>query len=295
MSATAQAFVYITLYSLLMSAAEIVAKILAADLPITQVVWSRYIVLLPVLLVVFRRRLGAMLVHPQRGKLAFRGLTPVIASFFIIGSYRFMPVADAVSVMFSSQLMVTLLAIPLLGERVGPVRGAAVAAGFAGVLLVVQPSVDMQAAALLPLVAAVLFAIYQIMSRTLFRDSVDAVAMVFYLALVGAVFTAAVVPWVWQTPKGIQWLWVAAEGVCYGLGHFCMTMAFVRAEASALSPFIYLQVPGTMLLGLLAFGHFPGAITLAGMALIVGSGLLVWLRERRQAAQKRAKRTRATP
>ena len=285
MSRTAQAFVYILFYSLFTSATEIVAKILATDFPLTQVVWSRYLVLMPVLVFVFRDRLRPLLAHEHRVRLTIRAATPVFAGFFIVASYRYMPVADAVSVMFSSQLMVTLIAVPLLGERVGPIRAMAVTAGFAGVLLVVQPSPGMQAASLLPLGAAVLFAVYQIMSRTLNRDSVDAMTMVFYLAVVGLVATSIAVPWVWKNPSGIQWLWLAAEGVFYGLGHFCLTMAFVRAEASALSPFIYLQVPGTMLLGLLAFGHFPGAITLAGMVLIVGSGLLVWLRERRQAAQ----------
>lgn len=282
MSNQARAFALITLYSILQSAAEIVAKILVADLSLAQVVWSRYILLFPVLLFAFRHRLGAYFTHPLRARLTFRAVTPVMAGFFIVASYRYMPVADAVSVMFSSQLMVTLLAVPMLGERVGPVRALAVAAGFAGVLLVMRPSADMQPAMLLPLVAAVLFAMYQLMSRTLTRDSADAGALVFYLALVGLAATSATLPWLWKTPVGAQWLWLAAEGICYGLAHICLTQAFVRAEASVLSPFIYLQVPCTMAFGLLAFGDFPGPVTLAGMVLVVGAGLLVWLRERLQ-------------
>jgi drug/metabolite transporter (DMT)-like permease len=281
MSDPLRAILLMLLYSALMSCAEGVAKALGDDYSIVQIVWSRYALVFPVLSVFCWRRLHDLLGDgPTLAQIA-RGACPVIAGFFIVEAYRHMPVANAVSVMFSAPLMVALLAIPFLGERVGPVRWLAVLVGFAGVLLVVRPAPSMDPAVLLPLVTALLFAIYQIMTRTLSRR-VSALSMVYFLALVGFFVPLAGVPFVWKTPDGVDWLLFAAEAACYGLGHTCITLAIVRGEASMLAPFGYVQVPGTMIFGLLAFGEFPGPVALAGMTLIIGSGLLVWLRERRR-------------
>jgi len=192
-----------------------------------------------------------------------------------------MPLASAMAVMFASQFLVTLIAAIFLRERIGVARWLSVVVGFAGVLVILRPSPAMEWATLLPLVTAAMFAVYQIMTRSL-SHTASPLSMLFYLLLVGTVGSTLLLPFVWRTPTAMGWLLFVAEGLTYGLGHYLIIQAFSKAEASVLSPFLYFQLITATVFGFFVFGEMPSISALLGMCLIVGSGLFVWFRERRK-------------
>ena len=169
-----------------MAGVECLAKVLGQDVPVPMIVWARYAFVLPVLIAVNFGRLQSLVRSgPVNGQI-IRASLPLLGSYFIIGAYGFMPLADAVAVMFASQFLVVVLAIPVLKERIGYVRWIGVVLGFVGITVVLKPSPSMDWATLLPLVTALVFAVYQIMTRTISRTA-SPMSMLFYLALVGTI------------------------------------------------------------------------------------------------------------
>ncbi|HZA65313.1 MAG TPA: DMT family transporter, partial [Geminicoccaceae bacterium] len=158
---------------------------------------------------------------------------------------------------------------------------SAVVAGFIGVLIVIRPGIGMPHWALaLPLVTAVGFALYQILTRKVAGTPGEtSVAMLFYLASVGAAVTTALVPFFWRTVAPFDWLPMAAMGLLGGLGHLILIRALTIAPASLLAPFVYTQIVWALILGYLVFGDLPDVWMLLGGAVIVASGLYVFYRE----------------
>jgi len=150
--------------------------------------------------------------------------------------------------------------------------------------LIVRPgSVVFQGAALLALGSAVFYGTFQILTRMLAGE--DSRVLLFYPAIIGTVMMTVLLPWL-GIDVAMPWADVAfigAAGLLGTVGHFLFILAFQRAPASALTPFTYMQLVWATLIGWLAFGNFPDAWTLAGMAVIGGSGLLIALHERRRA------------
>jgi S-adenosylmethionine uptake transporter len=202
-----------------------------------------------------------------------------VAMFFWAVSY--LPLADTVTFYLAGPIYVTALSVLLLGERVGWRRWSAVFAGFVGVLIVIRPGFGMAHWALaLPLVPAVGFALYQILTRKVSGTPGEtALAMLFHLAWVGALMLSAVVPFFWQTIAPLDWLPMAAMGALGGLGHLILIRALTIAPASLLAPFAYSQIVWALVLGYLVFGDMPDRWMLIGCCVIVASGLYVFYRE----------------
>jgi drug/metabolite transporter (DMT)-like permease len=177
-----------------------------------------------------------------------------------------------------------LLAVIFLGERMTRPRLSLMMTGIAGVFLIVRPGSEVfQGGALFGLGAAAFYAVYQIMTRELASE--DPRVTLFYPAVVGTLMMTAMLPWI-GVRSDISWtdiVLLGATGVLGTLGHFLFIRAFQRAPASALTPYTYMQIVWGTLIGWLIFGNFPDAWTLAGMAVIAGSGLLITLHERRRA------------
>ena len=148
-------------------------------------------------------------------------------------------------------------------------------------LIVIRPGFGMAHWALaLPLVPAVGFALYQILTRKVSGTPGEtAFAMLFHLAWVGTAMLTAVVPFFWQTIAPLDWLPMAAMGALGGLGHLILIRALTIAPASLLAPFAYTQIAWALLLGYLVFGDVPDTWMLLGGAVIVASGLYVFYRE----------------
>jgi drug/metabolite transporter (DMT)-like permease len=210
-----------------------------------------------------------------------RGLLLPIATLSFIAALKVMPLAEASALGFVAPLFVTLLSVPILKERVGPRRWAAVVVGFLGALVIVRPGGGLlQWAALLPLVTAASYSIYQILTRLVSRDE-HPVTSLFHAIALGAAITSAALPWVWQAPPSVfAALLLGLTGVFGGIGHLALIKAFDMAPASLLAPFGYSQVVWTMALGYLVFGDFPDPISLLGIAIVVGSGIYIWWREK---------------
>jgi len=259
---------------------EALVKLLARDYGIAQIVWARYAFHALFTVAVFSRadvlgqaRTGRPWLHLGRSALM------LVATGCFFTALRYLPLADAVAIMFVGPLLVTAFAIPLLGERVGLRRWAAIVVGFAGALIIVRPGAPgMHWATLLPLGSAACYALYQILTRIAARTDSTATSL-FWTSAFGVVAMSAVAPFFWTAPGAAGWAMMVGLGAAYGFGHYLVIRALEVAPASQLSPFHYTPIIWATLLGLLIFDQFPDAMTLTGLAVVIASGIYVWKRE----------------
>ena len=260
-------------------------KHLADRYPIPLLVWARYTVQTLVVLLWLLPKMGVGLFRtPRPGLMLIRGAILPLSSLCFFSALKYLPLAEATAINYGTPILVIILAVAFLGERMTRPRIALVLAGIAGMFLIVRPgSVVFQGAALLALGSAVFYGTFQILTRILAGE--DSRVLLFYPAIIGTVMMTALLPWL-GIDVAMPWVDVAFIGVAGLLGtvgHFLFILAFQRAPASALTPFTYMQLVWATLIGWIAFGNFPDAWTLAGMAVIGGSGLLIALHERRRA------------
>jgi drug/metabolite transporter (DMT)-like permease len=255
---------------LLFTVMDTIGKDLTGRYPVPQVVWARYF---------FQFALMVRTARP--GIHLWRGLLLAVSTICLIGAISFVPLADAYAITFTAPLLVTVFSIPLLGEHVGWRRWSAVLAGFAGVLIVIRPGFGTTHWALaLPLITALGFALYQILTRKVSAVPGESpLAMLFYLACVGTAIMTALVPFFWQEVATFDWLAMTAMGALGGLGHLILIRALTIAPASLLAPFVYSQIVWALVLGYLVFGDVPDRWMLVGCCVIVASGLYVFYRE----------------
>ena len=259
------------------------AKVMVQDMDVMQIIWSRFAFALPLLPFIVGRRWPELFDTERPGLQIARGLIPIVGGISIVLALGTMPLADATALMFVSPLMLTALAVPLLKERVGLHRWSAVVIGFLGVLVIVRPGgTTMQWAALLPLLTAFLYALYQIATRVLSRTTPPLVTFA-YMVVVGTAGSTLALPFVWRTPDALGWAMMAASGLLHGLAHYLVTRAFALAPAAILAPFNYAQLIGATAFGYFVFGDLPDRWTIVGALVIVAAGLYVAYRERRLA------------
>lgn len=258
------------------------AKYLSRTYPVPAIVWARYFTQAVFMLLVLGPRLRLDLLRTRRlGLQITRGITLALATLLFFSALSLMPIAEASAITFVSPLLLTALSVFLLRERVPPIAWIAVAAGFVGVLFIIRPGgAVFSPAAVLPLATACCFAGYQIMTRQL--AGVDSsFTTLFYSAIIGTALTSLLVPFYWHPPETIvHGLLFALLGVLGAVGHFVLIRAFHHAPASVLAPFVYSQLVAVLVLGYAIFGEFPDGWSLAGMAIIVASGVFIALRAR---------------
>jgi drug/metabolite transporter (DMT)-like permease len=273
---------------MLFASLDATAKYLTAYFTVPLLVWARYTVHFLFMLVFVAPSMRAELVRTVNPRLqVVRALALLATSACGIAAFRVMPLAEATAVVFLAPLLVTLLAGPFLGERIGRSRWLAVLVGFGGVLLVVRPGAGLNLAGVLwALTGAFCYAVYQILTRRL-SHAEHPLRLLFYTALVGTAVTSAALPWFWvdTAPSATQWLLIASLGLYGGVGHFLLIRAFRLAPASTLTPFTYVQLVWAALLGWLVFDNMPDAVSAAGMTVIAASGLWLALGARRSANQ----------
>ena len=258
-----------------------VAKSLAAEYPMTQVVWARFLGHLLWMALFFGPVVGAALLRTNRPReMLGRSLVFFGSNFLFIAALPHVQLASASAIMFTTPLIVVSLSVSLLGERVGPWRSAAVVAGFCGVLVIVRPGTTVfQPAAILIMSASVCFALYQIWTRRLARYERPE-TLIIYTALVGAVVMILVAPWSARPPDDIaDALKFASIGLLGGAAQYLIIRALQRAPASVVSPLGYSELIGAVALGYFLFGDLPDRYTWLGSAIIIASGLLVVYRE----------------
>ncbi len=250
--------------------------------PSLEIAWFRYSVNLVIAVVVlqpWRHWSDYITRHPWLQ--AWRGLFLLGATVFNFFAVRYLPLATTGSIMFAGPLLATAFAGPVLGEWPGPRRWAAVAVGFVGVLIVIQPEpASFNPAALLSVASALSYAGYSLSTRVLAATDSTA-GMLIYAAALATILLTPALPTIWVTPS----LWqvalaLLATGLLGGIGHWFLIIAHRDAPPTVLAPFNYTQLLWMMGFGYLVFGNLPGPGTLIGAGLIVASGLYALYRER---------------
>ncbi|MGE0875234.1 MAG: DMT family transporter [Burkholderiales bacterium] len=258
------------------------AKYLSQSYPVPGIVWVRYAGNLVLLVAILAARGELRRMRTSRpGIQTLRGILLGAATMLFFLSISVMPLAEAAGIGFVMPLFMVLLAVPMLNERLDRPRLAAVLVGLAGALLIVRPGSAMFTPyALLPLAMAVVNALYQILTRKI-AGVEPPMTSLFYGALVGAVMFAPVLPFAFVMPSGaFDWMLFALLGVFATAGHLALIRAYECAPVGVLAPFHYSVLIWMMLLGYLVFGDFPDQWSLAGMAVIVASGLYIANRQR---------------
>jgi len=245
-----------------------------------QVIWGRYFfhVLLLVIVLAPRIRIVA-----QSGNLKLqltRSVLMLLTTSLFFAGLMFVPLAEASAMMLISPLVVTALAMPILKELVGPRRWAGVVLGMLGAMIIIRPGSEfISLGILLPAAAACSFAIYQVSTRYL-SEADPILTTLFFTALVGAVITSMVAPFYWTPPSWEAWMLLITAGVCGGIGHFALIKALTLSPASVIAPYSYLNLIWATIYGFVLFAELPDTWTIGGAAIITGSGLYVYHRER---------------
>jgi drug/metabolite transporter (DMT)-like permease len=266
------------------------AKYLVRDHSLFLVVWARYLGQMLVVTPFARHRAGPGFWRTRNLRMQLiRSACLVAATMCFFAALRYLPLAEASAITFLAPIVIVVLSQPVLGERPTRARWAAAVIGFVGILVLLRPgSSILHPAVVLLIVAAICNALYQLLTRKLPGD--NAYTTLFYSALVGAAGLTLALPWGFD---GAASTWrelglLLLLGLFAGLGHWLMISAYLAAPASLLTPFTYLQMLWATLLGYFVFGQLPDRWSAVGIAIIVGSGVLLALLERRRARLARS-------
>ncbi len=259
-------------------------KLLSGGYDAVQIVWARTVAHLVFVLILFmpRHSIGILRTR-QPGTQIKRSVLLLLSTTCFFAGIKYVPLAEAASISLVAPLLVTLLAVPMLGERITVISMLAVVCGFSGVLIVMRPGSDaFQWASLLIAVNALFYGLYQVYTRMAASTDSPETSVV-YSALVGSVLTSIAVPFFWTTPThAFDIAILTSLGVLGGLGHYCVARAMSNGPANIISPFHYFQLIGSVIVGFLLFGDLPTVYTWLGAAIIIGSGLyLGWSESRR--------------
>ncbi|MDX3985908.1 MAG: DMT family transporter [Achromobacter sp.] len=217
---------------------------------------------------------------PEKPLLILRGVTLATVATCFMTALIWMPLSEATAIYFTSPLIMVALSPWLLGERVRPVQWLAVAVGFAGMLLIVRPGGDLPLlGTLLMAVSAICYAIFQVLTRKL-SGKVPGPVQYAYTAIICLIVTALPAPFFlpdpWPTPGDAAI--IIALGACSGLAQVLLIAAFQRVSAATLAPLNYFQLLLAVLFSTFWFQRPPDSLALAGMALIMASGVFLAMR-----------------
>ena len=284
---------------LAISIQDAVIKDISPDYPLHQIVLTRSVGALPFMLVLVHLERGwSRLVSDRTPLLILRGMFVVAANSLYFVALAEIPLAEANAIFFVAPMFITLLSIPMLGEKVGPYRWAAVGLGFAGVVIMLRPGSDLfRWIAIGPILGALSYAMMQMMTRRLgvsepasvlgisIHFTFIVVCLLVFVAIGDGRYEQAVHPslqflfrpWVWPPQEDYPvmiLIGVLSSVIAYGLAQ-----AYRLAEAGLIAPFEYTAVLLAVIWGYLFFDEVPDAVAWTGILLIVGSGVLTLYRE----------------
>lgn len=302
------AIAFVLVGMLCISVNDLMIKRFSADYPLHQTVFLRsgIGILFSLILVYYEGGLRILRTR-QPGWHAFRGLLIVIANMSFFAALATLPLADATALFFVAPLFITLMSIPILGEKVGPLRLSAVVIGFVGVVIMQRPweSADALDAPrivlLLPVLAALTYALNQILTRRLgveakasamavyIQASFVVVSVVFYVVAGDGRFAEGTEneslifllrAWTWPTAQ--DWPYFIVLGINSAAIGYCLSQAYRLADAATVAPYEYIGLPLSVFWGWMIFSDLPELEVWIGIALILGSGLFVFLREQQK-------------
>lgn len=299
---------FIVLAMVAISVNDMLIKQLSGGYPLHQLVFVRSIIGIFFTAIMLHFEGGwRELKTKNPGLHALRGIIIVISNMTFFTALAVITLAEATALFFVAPLFITLLAIPILGEKVGPMRLGAVLVGFVGIMIMVQPwSAGSERTAsigvlLLPVIAAITYALNQVLTRKLGVAS-KASAMAIYIQgmfiIVSSLFYLVagdgryavgleseslqflLREWIWPA-HGDLWLFIAL-GLASAVIGYTISQAYRMADAATVSPFEYTGLPLAIFWGWLLWGEFPSPTVMLGIILIVGAGLFVFWRERQK-------------
>lgn len=274
----------VSLTYLLFSLLDGSAKWLVGSMPVIMVVWLRFAIHAVVAGAVLFPLRGLALVKTNHLRWhLLRALMFVAMTGINFWALQYLQLTVTSSIFFTVPLIIALLGAPLLGEKLDTGRWVAIIVGFAGVLVIVHPwGADFHPAMFASLVNAVLYAVFMMMTRRL--AAYDSPETIQYLPAVGAAIGLA--PFAiaaWEMPDTvIEWTLACLMGVLGSLGHYLLALAHRYAPSTVIAPFLYQQVFYMALFGYLVFGDIPGTPVWIGAAIVIGSGLYLFHRERQR-------------
>lgn len=223
------------------------------------------------------------LVSRKPGLTAYRSILALVCSMFVAMSFVYLPLADALAVIFVSPLLLTALSAVMLGEQVGWRRWCAVAVGFCGVVLITEPGEGaLTWIVVLPLIAALTGALRDIAARQL--GGVDPATTTLFWAMtasmVGGALTLPFFGMSW--PSADYWGLLAIAGCLIVVAQWLIIVGFQLASGSIVAPFRYLSLVWAGLIGYAVWGDVPSMIKVMGAAIVCCSGVYIWWRETRR-------------
>jgi S-adenosylmethionine uptake transporter len=306
-AAAAIGFVLVGIFAISLN--DMLVKRLSGGYPLHEIIFARSFIGMMFSLVIVQMEGGFHLLRTsQPGLQLLRGLMVVIANMTFFVALAAIPLAEATALFFAAPLFITVLSIPILGEKVGVMRMSAVVVGFIGVLIMQRPwsgAESLEASRLvlmLPVLAALTYALNQILTRKLGVNSKASALSVYIQATFVVVSLGFFViagdgrfaegsedpsmifllrQWVWPVGSDL-WLMLGL-GVLSAIVGYCLAQAYRIADAATVAPFEYAGLPLAVFWGWLIFGSLPSWEVWAGIALILGSGIFVYLRERKKA------------
>jgi len=270
----------VTLFGALDTTAKYLTTV--GGLPVTQVVWTRFIMHMPFALAAVGPAVFIAALRANRPGLQWlRSAFLFLTTAFNFAALLYLQLDQTVTIFFLGPLLIAALAGPLLGEWVGWRRFLAICTGFIGVLFVVRPGFGgVHWAILFSFGAVTTYALYNIATRYLAHHDTWRTTLV-YSPLAGVVGMAPFALYNWQWPAdGFTWLLLLSLGFWGGLGHWLLILAHRHTPSPVLAPFVYFGLISVTGLQYAVFGDVPSAWTLLGGLIIVGAGLYLLYRER---------------
>ncbi len=262
-----------------------ISRHLAEEYNVYLVVMIRYWFFAAFVITIAGRRAGGImaaartsrpLIQMTRGALLAAEICVMVTGFTILG------LVESHAVFAAYPLLIAALSGPILGERVGWRRWVAIGVGFIGVLFILKPGFGVfNPAAIIPLIAAIMFATYGLLTRYVARDDTTATSF-FWTGTTGAVCMTAVGIWFWEPMTGPDWLWMGALCITGSLGHWLLIRCYEVAEASAVQPFAYFQMVFAAGVGIVLFSEDLQINVVIGALIVVGAGLFTLWRERQK-------------
>jgi drug/metabolite transporter (DMT)-like permease len=256
---------------------------LAGEYNVMMVVMIRYWFFAAFVITIATRKEGSLraaaattqpVLQITRGLLLAGEICVMVAGFVLLG------LVESHAIFACYPLLVAAFSGPILGEKVGWRRWAAIAVGFIGVLVILRPGFAVFSPyAVIPLASAVMFAIYSLLTRYASRRD-SAATSFFWTGVTGSVAMTAVGLWYWEPMTGPNWIMMCALCVTGATGHFLLIKTYEVAEASAVQPFAYFQLLFGVLIGITAFGEVLTTNVAIGAAIVVAAGLFTLLRAR---------------
>jgi drug/metabolite transporter (DMT)-like permease len=263
---------------------DAVSKLLVQDYSPFQITMMRYWGFAAFALVMVMRQapLRQALNSKMPKRQLLRGVLLMADIWCFALALRTVPLGELQAIVIVYPLLVTVFAIPILGEKVGIFRFAAVGAGMVGALIILRPGgVELDWGVGFGLISAALYALYIVLTRQVASVDTGATSLA-YASLVGLVLSGAVGIFFWQPMGWADFALVAVTMITTCVGHGLMVFALTMAPASVLQPFNYFSLPWAIVLSVVIFGQWIDAISLFGAGIIVAAGLVVMARERQK-------------